>query len=101
MERKKKNVFGVINGTVDENCAHLPKKMALERLGEDIGPHFLCGAVVEVNVASIISILNEEVFGADMFYPGGSQNAAVFLMAQSTHVILKDYVGVNGVPLSL
>ncbi len=58
--------FRIINRAVHENRVHFPKHMALQGLGKNVGPHFFCRAILEVNVTCVEVILDEKIFFARM-----------------------------------
>jgi hypothetical protein len=46
---------------------HFPKFGALERFDKNISPHVFSRTVMKVQVAGIIIVFYEEIFGFDMF----------------------------------
>jgi hypothetical protein len=60
-------IFSIINGAVHEDSTHLMEFKALERFHKDISPHMFGGTVTKVNFTCLVLMLDEEVFGLDVF----------------------------------
>jgi hypothetical protein len=65
----KRFIFSIINRAVHEYSTHLTEFKALERFCKDIGPHMFGGTVTKVNFTCLVVMLDEEVFGLDVFSP--------------------------------
>ena len=61
--------IGVVNRTVHKDGTHLPEFLALKRFRENVRPHFIRRAVLEVNITIVVAVGDEEIFRADMFAP--------------------------------
>ena len=45
-------------------------------------------------------VSNEEIFGLDVFGSFGTGDVTVFRKGESAHIVLKDNIGGNSIPLS-
>ena len=48
----------------------------------------------------MVVVSNEEIFGLDMFGSFGTGDVTVFGKGKSAHIVLKDNIGGNSIPLS-
>jgi hypothetical protein len=93
-------ILKVIDRAIHQECMHKVKLGALERFGEDIGPHLLGGAVSKIEFTCVVEMTNEEVFGFNMFGPLRVGNIAILRQRKCTHIVLIYDVRVDFVSLS-
>ncbi len=72
----------------------------LKWFDKDIGPHFLCWTILEISFARGVMVLNIEILGFDMFCSLGAGGVTMLCKGKSTHIVLKDNIGWNGIALS-
>ncbi len=93
-------IFEVIDRAIHQECTHKAKLGALKRFGEDIGPHLLGGAVLKIEFTGVVEMLNEEVFGFNMFGPLRAGNIAILCQRKCNHIVLIYDVSFDFVSLS-
>jgi hypothetical protein len=99
--RMKNRFLGVINSAIHQDGAHFREFGTLKRFGKDVGPHLVGRAVFECKFSRFVIMTDVEVFSLDVFSAFGAGNIAILGQRESTHVVLIDNVGSNGVTLCL
>ena len=91
----------IVFGTIHQECAHLAEKCSLQGLGQDVSPHLFGGAIFEIDIMGVVTILDEEVFRADVLSAARAGDTAVLFQRKRAHVVLEDNVGFDGISLGL
>ncbi len=73
--------------------------MTLKGFGENVGPHFFSWFVAQIDEALKVVVFDKEEFGMDVFCATCTGGASIFAEGQSTHVVLINDVGFDGVTL--
>ena len=78
IRRSDNGIFMVIQWAIHEKRTHEAELSTLEGLSENIGPHLFSGAILQVEVSSVVIMTNEKIFCLDVLGAFRTGNIAVF-----------------------
>ncbi len=68
----------IVEKAIHQEGTHKVEFSALKRFGEHISPHLVSKTVLEIKFATVVKMLDKEIFGFDMFKLFGAGNIAIF-----------------------